>query len=96
MMRHKILCVVGTRPEAIKMAPVILALKEHPGIQCRVLATAQHRDLLDQVLRAFEIEPDIDLDIMQHNQALTALTARLLLALDTVLKAEKPDSVRAC
>ncbi|PTR13966.1 UDP-N-acetylglucosamine 2-epimerase [Nitrosospira sp. Nsp2] len=94
-MRRKILCVVGTRPEAIKMAPVILALKEHPGIQCRVLATAQHRDLLDQVLRAFEIEPDIDLDIMQHNQALTALTARLLLALGNVLQAEKPDAVLA-
>ncbi len=77
------------------MAPVILALKEHPAFECRVLATAQHRDLLDQVLRIFEIEPDIDLDIMRPNQALAALTARLLLGLDDVLQAEKPDVVLA-
>jgi UDP-N-acetylglucosamine 2-epimerase (non-hydrolysing) len=94
-MRRKILCVVGTRPEAIKMAPVILALRRHRGLDCRVLATAQHRNLLDQVLRVFEIEPDIDLDIMQPNQTLTALTARLLLALDEVLQVEKPDAVLA-
>ena len=90
-----ILCVVGTRPEAIKMAPVILALRNQPGIHCQVLATAQHRNLLDQVLRIFEIEPDIDLDIMRPNQALTTLTARLLLALNDVLEAEKPDVVLA-
>lgn len=77
------------------MAPVILALKKIPGVECRVLATAQHRDLLDQVLRIFDIEPDIDLDIMRPNQALTILTARLLLNLDDVLKAEKPDVVLA-
>jgi UDP-N-acetylglucosamine 2-epimerase (non-hydrolysing) len=77
------------------MAPVILALRNEPGIDCRVLATAQHRNLLDQVLRIFEIEPDIDLDIMRPNQALTALTARLLLALNDVLEAEKPDAVLA-
>jgi UDP-N-acetylglucosamine 2-epimerase (non-hydrolysing) len=91
----KILCVVGTRPEAIKMAPIILALKSQRNIDCRVLATAQHRNLLDQVLRIFEIEPDIDLDIMRPNQALTTLTARLLLALNDVLEAEKPDVVLA-
>jgi UDP-N-acetylglucosamine 2-epimerase (non-hydrolysing) len=95
MSKHKILCVVGTRPEAIKMAPVILALKEQPAFECRVLATAQHRSLLDQVLRVFEIEPDIDLDIMRPDQALAALTARLLLALDRVLQVEKPDVVLA-
>jgi UDP-N-acetylglucosamine 2-epimerase (non-hydrolysing) len=95
MMGNKILCVAGTRPEAIKMAPVILALKKAPGIECRVLATAQHRNLLDQVLRIFEIEPDIDLDIMRHDQSLATLTARLLLDLDGVLKAEKPDVVLA-
>jgi UDP-N-acetylglucosamine 2-epimerase (non-hydrolysing) len=95
MSKHKILCVVGTRPEAIKMAPVILALKEYSAFECRVLATAQHRNLLDQVLRVFEIEPDIDLDIMRPDQALAALTARLLLALDSVLQAEKPDVVLA-
>lgn len=89
----KILCVVGTRPEAIKMAPVILALKKEPWADVRVLATAQHRHMLDQVLNFFGIEPDIDLDIMRPNQALTTLTARLLLDLDDVLLAEKPDVV---
>jgi len=94
-MNPKVLCVVGTRPEAIKMAPVILALKDCPSINCRVLATAQHRHLLDQVLDAFGIEPDIDLNIMRPNQALTTLTARLLLGLDKVLLDEKPDVVIA-
>ena len=94
-MNIKIICVIGTRPEAIKMAPVILALKDCPNIDCRVLATAQHRHMLDQVLDVFNIEPDFDLDIMQSNQALTTLTARLLLDLDNVLLAEKPDVVLA-
>jgi len=94
-MTHKILCVVGTRPEAIKMAPVILALKQQPWAEVRVLATAQHRQMLDQVLRFFGIQPDIDLNIMRPNQALTALTARLLLELDEVLLTEKPDVVLA-
>lgn len=89
----KILVVVGTRPEAIKMAPVILALKKEPWAEVRVLATAQHRHMLDQVLNFFEITPDIDLDIMRPNQALTTLTARLLLDLDDVLLAESPDVV---
>lgn len=91
----KIICTIGTRPEAIKMAPVILALKQKPWAEVRVLATAQHRQMLDQVLNFFEIEPDIDLNIMRPNQALTALTARLLLELDEVLLAEKPDVVLA-
>jgi UDP-N-acetylglucosamine 2-epimerase (non-hydrolysing) len=91
----KIMCIVGTRPEAIKMAPVILALKEQPWAEVRVLATAQHRHMLDQVLNFFGIEPDIDLNIMRPNQALTTLTARLLLELDDVLQAEKPDVVLA-
>ena len=94
-MNKKVLCVVGTRPEAIKMAPVILALKQQPWAEVRVLATAQHRHMLDQVLNFFGIEPDIDLNIMRSNQALTTLTARLLLELDDVLLAEKPDVVLA-
>ena len=94
-MKHKILCVVGTRPEAIKMAPVILALKQQPWVEVRVLATAQHRHMLDQVLNFFDIEPDIDLNIMRPNQALTTLTARLLLELDDVLQAEGPSVVLA-
>lgn len=89
----KILCVVGTRPEAIKMAPVILALQKTSWARVRVLATAQHRQMLDQVLAFFDITPDIDLNIMRPNQALTTLTARLLLELDDVLRAEQPDVV---
>jgi len=88
-----IICIVGTRPEAIKMAPVILALRKQDWADVRVLATAQHRHMLDQVLSIFGIEPDIDLDIMRPNQALTTLTARLLLDLDDVLQAERPDAV---
>lgn len=89
----KVLCVIGTRPEAIKMAPVILTLKNEPWAEVRILATAQHRHMLDQVLNFFNIEPDIDLDIMRPNQALTTLTARLLLDMDDVLLAENPDVV---
>jgi len=95
MNKKKILCVIGTRPEAIKMAPVIIALKKCPEIECRVLATAQHRLILDQVLKVFDIEVDIDLDIMRPNQSLTVLTARILLALDEVLLGEKPDVILA-
>ena len=91
----KIMCTVGTRPEAIKMAPVILALKQQPWAEVRVLATAQHRHMLDQVMTFFGIEPDIDLNIMKPNQTLTELTARLLLELDKVLLEEKPDVVLA-
>jgi UDP-N-acetylglucosamine 2-epimerase (non-hydrolysing) len=75
------------------MAPVILGLQNQPWVKVRVLATAQHRQMLDQVLEFFGIESDIDLDIMRPNQALTTLTARLLLELDKVLLAEKPDAV---
>jgi UDP-N-acetylglucosamine 2-epimerase (non-hydrolysing) len=91
----KILCTVGTRPEAIKMAPVILALQRQPWANVRVVATAQHRQMLDQVLQFFEIKPDVDLDIMRPNQQLSKLTARLLLNIDDVLCAEKPDVVLA-
>jgi len=91
----KILCVIGTRPEAIKMAPVVKALQASDRFAVRVLATAQHRHMLDQVLKVFDIQPDIDLDIMRPNQALTALTSRLLLELDGVLQAEKPAVILA-
>ena len=89
--RKKILCVVGTRPEAIKMAPVILALREAAWAEVRVLATAQHRQMLDQVLEVFDIVPDIDMDMMRPNQTLPELTARLLGELDGVLSLESPD-----
>jgi UDP-N-acetylglucosamine 2-epimerase (non-hydrolysing) len=93
--KRKILCVVGTRPEAVKMAPVILALQRSAAFECRVLATAQHRQMLDQVLDFFGLEPDIDLDIMRPNQTLPELTSRLLVALDGVLASERPDAVLA-
>jgi len=89
------MCVVGTRPEAIKMAPVICALKNEAWAEVRVLATAQHREMLDQVLEIFGIEPDVDLNIMQTNQALTALTGRLMLKLEDVIQAEKPEFILA-
>ena len=93
MKTTKTLCVVGTRPEAIKMAPVILRLQGEGWADVRVLATAQHREMLDQVLDLFGIKPDRDLNIMRDNQPLGELTARLLTAADEVLAAEKPDAV---
>jgi UDP-N-acetylglucosamine 2-epimerase (non-hydrolysing) len=90
-----VLCVVGTRPEAVKMAPVILALRAEPWARARVLATAQHRQMLDQVLDLFGIAPDVDLDLMRPDQSLPDLTARMLTALDAALGAERPDVVLA-
>jgi UDP-N-acetylglucosamine 2-epimerase (non-hydrolysing) len=90
-----VLCVVGTRPEAIKMAPVILALRRQPWARVRVLATAQHREMLDQVLDLFGIAPDVDLDLMHPDQSLPDLTARLVTALDAALGQENPDIVLA-
>lgn len=91
----KILCVVGTRPEAIKMAPVINALMVEPSMKVRVLATGQHRDMLDQVLKVFDITPDIDLDLMRPNQDLTALTSKLLQGLNEEFSFNRPDVVLA-
>jgi len=91
----KVLCIIGTRPEAIKMAPVILGLKKDPYFKVTVLATAQHRELLDQVLTLFDIEPDIDLNVMKPNQTLPNLTATLITALDKCLDTIMPDIVLA-
>lgn len=92
----RVLNVVGTRPEAVKMAPVILGLRREPEVfDCRVVATAQHRELLDQVLNLFGIRADVDFDIMEENQQLPELTARLIPRLDQLLDAEKPDWVLA-
>ena len=90
-----VLCIVGTRPEAVKMAPVILALQRAPWARARVLATAQHRRMLDQVLGLFGIVPDVDLDLMRPDQTLSDLTARMLTALDAGLRDEAPDVVLA-
>jgi len=74
----KILSVFGTRPEAIKMAPVIQALEVAPGFESQVCVTAQHREMLDQVLQLFEIKPDFDLNVMRPGQSLEQLTAAVL------------------
>lgn len=89
----RILVVFGTRPEAIKMAPVVLALKKAPHFECRVAVTAQHREMLDQVLDLFGIVPDHDLDIMRDRQSLFDITTRALGGLRRVLDLEKPDMV---
>ncbi len=89
----KILTIFGTRPEAIKLAPVILKLQRTPGVQVRVCVTAQHRQMLDQVLSLFGIVPDIDLDLMRSDQTLAELTGRVVTRLDHVLKEERPDLV---
>lgn len=88
----RLLVVFGTRPEAIKMAPVVQALQGRPAVfAVRTCATAQHREMLDQVLRLFGITPDIDLNLMQPGQTLSGLAARVLTALDPVLVSERPD-----
>ena len=92
-MGTRILCLVGTRPEVIKMAPVMHALRDEHWAELRVLATAQHRRLLDEALGHFDIRPDRDLDLMRDDQTLAGLTSRLLLALDEVLESERPEAV---
>lgn len=87
----KVLLVFGTRPEAIKMAPVYEALKAAPGLDVRVAVTAQHREMLDQVLRLFGIEPDYDLNLMKPGQGLTEITAAVLAGLKPVLEEYAPD-----
>ncbi len=90
----KVMTVFGTRPEAIKMAPIVLELQKHPEeIRPVVAVTAQHREMLDQVLHLFHIEPDHDLDIMSAGQTLFDITSRAMMGLDKVLTEEKPDIV---
>jgi len=85
--------IFGTRPEAIKLAPVILACRSRTDLECRVCVTGQHRQMLDQVLDVFEVRPDADLDVMRPNQTLAELTARLIESLDRYLACETPDLV---
>ncbi len=89
----RVLSVFGTRPEAIKMAPVVRALEASARFESRVCVTAQHRGMLDQVLELFELAPDHDLDLMRENQTLPGLTARALTGIATVLESERPDVV---
>jgi UDP-N-acetylglucosamine 2-epimerase (non-hydrolysing) len=93
MSKPRILTVFGTRPEAIKLFPVVAALKERGDLDVRTCVTAQHRGLLDQVLSIAGLTPDVDLDIMEPGQTLDRLTARLLTGLGEVMDAEKPDRV---
>ncbi len=85
--------VFGTRPEAIKMAPLCLKLREQKDIRTIVCITAQHREMLDQVLSIFELTPDIDLDVMKKNQDLFDVTSKILIKMRDILKNEKPDIV---
>ena len=90
----KICIIFGTRPEAIKLAPVILALKKESGFfDCRVCVTAQHREMLDQVLQVFDIVPDADLNLMIQKQSLAEFTSKAILALNDYISAENPDLV---
>lgn len=93
MKKIKVMTVFGTRPEAIKMAPLAIELEKNPNIESIVCVTAQHRQMLDQVLEIFNIKPDYDLDIMKERQTLVEITARVLEGLDKVLKEAKPDIV---
>ena len=92
-MKKKISVVFGTRPEAIKLCPVVLALKANAAFDCHVCVTGQHREMLRQVLDVFGVEPDEDLALMQPNQTLAGLTARAMVKLDEYLAREKPDVV---
>src|SRR5690625_843098 len=89
----KIMTIFGTRPEAIKMAPLVLALKNDPELEPIVVVTAQHREMLDQVLKIFDIEPDYDLNIMKQGQTLPEITGRVIEGLDSVIKEAKPDMI---
>lgn len=92
----KIAIVIGTRPEAIKLAPVISALKQcKETITVKVISTGQHREMLDQILPLFDIIPDIDLEVMTPNQSLSSLTSTLFSKISTTLEAEQPDWVIA-
>ncbi len=91
---HKVLLIFGTRPEAIKLCPVIRSLRENPSrFQARVCVSAQHRQMLDQVLEAFDVQPDHDLDLMLPGQTLFQSTSRILSGLEQVLAAERPAMV---
>lgn len=90
-MTLRVLSIFGTRPEAVKMAPVVQSLAQAPGVDALVCVTAQHRQMLDQVLQLFNIIPDVDLDLMQPDQSLASLTAEIFTHLDPVLADLQPD-----
>lgn len=90
---RRVSVVFGTRPEAIKLCPVVLALQKDPAFDCNVCVTGQHKEMLYQVLNVFGVKPDIDLALMRPNQTLAGLTARAITALDEYLEKENPDIV---
>ena len=90
---RKISFIFGTRPEAIKLSPLILAMQENPDLEPHICVTGQHRQLLDQVLDSFNLIPDVDLALMQPNQTLAGLAARAIDAIDSYLAEHKPDMV---
>ena len=89
----KIILIFGTRPEAIKMAPLYKELKTRSSIETKLIVTAQHRQMLDQVLKAFDIQPDYDLNIMKQGQTLSDITSRVLQELSAIIQKEKPDII---
>jgi UDP-N-acetylglucosamine 2-epimerase (non-hydrolysing) len=93
VLRRKVLVVYGTRPEAIKLAPVISALRESSILEPVVAVTGQHREMLDQVNELFSISPDHDLDIFRHGQSLTDITSRSLTGLTTLVQQVQPEAV---
>lgn len=93
MNKIKVVTIFGTRPEAIKMAPLVKKLDEEKNIESKVCVTAQHREMLDQVLELFNIKPDFDLNIMKAKQSLTGITTRVLEGLEEIFQQEKPDLV---
>lgn len=93
MNKKKIITIFGTRPEAIKMAPLVKELQKREHIESKVCVTAQHREMLDQVLELFDITPDFDLNIMQTKQTLTGITNKVLEGLEEVFETEKPDMI---
>ena len=90
---EKIMIVMGTRPEAIKLCPLVLELKRRSRFEVLVCSTGQHRSMLDSALRAFSVKPDFDLDVMRTGQTLSGVTARILKGLDEIFSAEHPDLV---
>lgn len=93
MNKIKVMTVFGTRPEAIKMAPLVLELKKYPEIESCCCVTAQHREMLDSVLNIFDIKPDYDLNIMAPRQTLASITTKILTGLDGVIEQAKPDLI---
>ena len=89
----KVMSIFGTRPEAIKMAPLVKELERRPEIESIVCVTAQHRQMLDQVLETFDITPDYDLNIMKPGQTLSGITSAVLQGLESVIQEAKPDIV---